>query len=91
MKVLFTEDGWDDYQHWVQSDRDMPRKVNALIEDARRRMFTGLGKPEPLKGDLSGWWSRRIAGDHRLVYRIQGTRGGDRCIEIAQCSFHYGD
>ena len=91
MKVLFTEDAWDDYQFWVRTDQDMLRKVNALIEDARRRMFTGLGKPEPLKGALSGWWSRRIAGDHRLVYRIEGARGGDQRIEIAQCRFHYGD
>ncbi len=91
MRVFLTEGGWDDHQHWVRTDQDMLRKVNALIEDARRRMFTGLGKPEPLKGDLSGWWSRRIAGDHRLVYRIRGARGGDQRIEIAQCRFHYGD
>jgi toxin YoeB len=91
LKVYFTEGGWDDYQHWVQTDQDMLRKVNVLIEDTRHRMFTGLGKPEPLKGVLSGWWSRRIAGDHRLVYRIEGRRGADQRIEIAQCRFHYGD
>lgn len=91
MKVHFTEDGWADYRYWVENDRDMLQKVNALIEDARRRMFTGLGKPEPLKGVLSGRWSRRIAGDHRLVYRIEGTRDADQRTEIAQCRFRYGD
>lgn len=90
MKVHFTEDGWSDYQHWVQSDQAMLGRVNGLIEDARRNLFKGLGKPEPLKGDLSGWWSRRISGDHRLVYRITGKAGVDQRIEIAACRYHYG-
>ena len=66
-------------------------RINALIADARRNPFQGLGKPEPLKGDLSGWWSRRIALDHRLVYRVQGTRHTDQRLEVAACRFHYKD
>ncbi len=89
MKVHFTDDAWDDCRHWMDADRDMLAKVNLLIEDARRRMFTGLGKPEPLKGALAGWWSRRITGDHRLVYRIAGQPGPDQRIEIAACRYHY--
>ena len=89
MKIRFTEDGWGDYQHWIETDPEMLVKVNALIEDARRRLFTGLGKPEPLKGGLAGWWSRRITGEHRLVYRIQGVAGADQHIEIASCRKHY--
>jgi toxin YoeB len=66
-------------------------RVNLLIEDARRNLFKGLGKPEPLKGILAGWWSRRISGDHRLVYRIEGNAGVDQRIEIAACRYHHGD
>jgi toxin YoeB len=72
----------------VRHDEAILRKVNDLIDDARRRPFIGLGKPEPLKGDLAGWWSRRITGDHRLVYRVVGKRGTDQRIEIASCRFH---
>ena len=89
MKIHFTDDGWDDYQHWVRHDRAILERVNSLIEDARRNLFKGLGKPEPLKGDLSGWWSRRISGDHRLVYRIEGRAGTDQRIDIAACRYHY--
>ena len=91
MRVHFTPDGWADYQHCVASDQETLRKINLLIEDVRRNLFKGLGKPEPLKGDLSGWWSRRITGDHRLVYRIAGKAGADQRIEIAQCRYHYED
>lgn len=89
MKVHFTEDGWADYQHWVAADRDTLERLNQLIEDVRRNLFKGLGKPEPLKGDLSGWWSRRITGGHRLVYRIAGKAGTDQRVEIAACRYHY--
>ena len=89
MNVHFTRDGWADYRHWVETDLATLARVNALIEDARRSPFKGLGKPEPLKGDLAGWWSRRITGDHRLVYRVAGRAGGDPRIEIAMCRFHH--
>ncbi|CAH2601540.1 ribosome-dependent mRNA interferase toxin YoeB [Rhodovastum atsumiense] len=88
MKVHFSEEGWEDYQHWCQHDRTVLDKINALIEDTRRRPFTGLGKPEPLKAALSGWWSRRITGEHRLVYRVAGA-GAEQRIEIVQCRYHY--
>lgn len=89
MKVFFHEDGWEDYLSRFQSDTAVLEKINALIEDVRRHLFQGIGKPEPLKGQLSGWWSRRITGEHRLVYRVQGHAGEDLRIEVAQCRFHY--
>ncbi len=90
MKVYFTDHGWDDYLFWARTDRRVLDRLNALIEDARRNRFTGLGKPEPLKGDLAGWWSRRISAEHRLVYRISGQPGIEQRIEIAACRYHYG-
>ena len=89
MKVHFTAEGWDDYQTWIRTDHDALKRTNLLIEDARRSPFKGLGKPEPLKGDLAGWWSRRITGDHRLVYRAAGKPGPEQRIEIAACRYHY--
>ncbi len=88
MKLLFTEDGWDDYQHWIRNDQNILDRINRVMEDTRRDPFKGIGKPEPLKGALSGWWSRRITGDHRLVYRLQGL-DAERRIVIAQCRYHY--
>ncbi len=89
MIVQFTPKGWTDYQHWVTNDRNGLQRLNALIEDSRRNLFKGLGKPEPLKGDLHGWWSRRITGDHRLVYRVVGSAGADQRVVIAACRYHY--
>jgi len=89
VRVHFGDDGWADYLHRASTDPDIHRRLNALIEDARRQPFTGLGKPEALKGDLSGWWSRRITGEHRLVYRVQGRKGEDQRVEIIQCRYHY--
>jgi toxin YoeB len=88
MKLTWTENGWADYLHWQEHDRALLGKVNELIRDTMRDPFRGLGKPEPLKNHLSGWWSRRISGDHRLVYRIKGT-GADQALEIATCRYHY--
>jgi toxin YoeB len=88
VKVSFSDNGWDDYQHWINEDRKTLKRVNALIEECRRNPFKGTGKPEPLKQDLKGWWSRRITGEDRLVYRVQGT-GKDRVLEIIQCRLHY--
>ena len=88
MRVVFTEEGWDDYQHWIRTDAKVLGKLNDLIEDSRRNLFTGLGKPEPLRGDLKGWWSRRIAGDHRLVYAIEGKDDAQRII-VSACRYHH--
>ena len=73
MKLVWADGAWDDYLHWQQADPAVLRRIDALIADARRQPFTGLGKPEPLKGNLKGWWSRRITAEHRLVYRLAGT------------------
>lgn len=88
MKILFTDDGWHDYRHWLDTDLGVLAKVTALIEHCRRDPFRGIGKPEPLRNELRGWWSRRIDKEHRLIYRVEG-KGADQRLEIAQCRFHY--
>jgi len=88
VKLLFTPDGWDDYLYWQQTDDKTLQKINDLIRDIRRNPFTGIGKPEPLKENLTGWWSRRITADHRLVYRVVG-KGDEQRLEIAHCRYHY--
>jgi toxin YoeB len=88
MKLLWTAAAWDDYLYWQENDRGMLRRINELLRDARRDPFRGIGKPEPLKGDLAAWWSRRITGDHRLVYRVYGSGEAQR-LEIAACRYHY--
>jgi toxin YoeB len=75
----------------MDSDPTMLERLNRLIEEARRTPFTGLGKPEPLKKDFAGFWSRRINSEHRLVYRVAGAPGADQRIEIASCRYHYGE
>jgi len=89
MNLLWSDEGWEDYRYWQDTDRGTVRRINALIADIRRNRFTGIGKPEPLRDNLRGWWSRRISGEHRLVYRIVGTEDEQR-IEIMMCRFHYG-
>lgn len=88
MKLLWTEQGWEDYSHWQQTDQAMIGKINALIKDTLRSPSRGLGKPEPLRRDMSGWWSRRITGEHRLIYGVGGS-GNAQALEIAACRFHY--
>ena len=88
MKTVWTEDAWQDYLFWQNSDRKVLQSINDLIRDIKRDPFRGLGKPEPLKHALKGWWSRRITGEYRLVYRMTG-QGETQQIEIVQCRFHY--
>jgi toxin YoeB len=88
VKVIFSESAWSDYLYWSEQDRKILIATNRLIEDIRRHPFTGLGKPEPLRGELAGYWSRRITGEHRLVYRVQG-KGADQEVAIARCRHHY--
>lgn len=88
MRLVWSEDAWADYLHWQRNDPDVLDKLNALIRDAKRSPFKGIGKPEPLKGALRGWWSRRITGEHRFVYRVSGS-GDAQALEVAQCRFHY--
>lgn len=84
MKLTFQTYGWEDYLHWQDHDRKMLRKLNRQIAECQRTPFSGAGKPEPLKGDFAGWWSRRIDQEHRLVYRV-----ADDTLLIAQCRYHY--
>lgn len=88
MILSFSDEGWDDYQHWVHNDPKTLKRLNSLIEECRRNPFKGTGKPEPLKQDLKGWWSRRINGEDRLVYRVTG-KSKDQALEIIQCRLHY--
>ena len=88
MRIIFSDNAWDDYQHSVSNDGNTLARLNSLIEQCRKHPFQGAGKPEPLKGDLQGWWSRRITTADRLVYRV-GGKGNDKRLEIAQCHFHY--
>ena len=88
MRVLWLEEGWRGFLYWIAEDPTIALKIATLIEDTRRNPFTGLGKPEPLRGNYKGWWSRRITHEHRLVYRVTGT-GAAQAVEIAQCRFHY--
>ncbi|HEX8418224.1 MAG TPA: Txe/YoeB family addiction module toxin [Methylobacterium sp.] len=88
MKLVWSDNAWDDYLRWQASDADVLRRINALIRETMRTPFTGIGKPEPSKGNLAGWWSRRITGSHRLVYRV-GGKGADQSLEILQCRWHY--
>ena len=88
MKVVFASVGWDDYLHWIDEDRKVLRRLNTLIEMCRRDPFSGIGKPEPLKGELKGWWSRRLTDEDRLVYRVYGSPP-DQTLEILQCRSHY--
>lgn len=80
------EDAWEDYLYWQENDRKTLRRINVLIKDIERGGYSGIGKPEPLTGDLSGYWSRRIDLCNRIVYRIIGNS-----IEIIQCGSHYRD
>ncbi|NGM46448.1 Txe/YoeB family addiction module toxin [Rhodobacter sp. SGA-6-6] len=84
MKVVFLSDAFGQYVHWQDRDRKGLVKLNRLIEECRRHPFEGTGKPEPLKNDYSGWWSRRIDREHRLVYRVEGD-----ALIIIQCRYHY--
>ncbi len=87
MKIAFDPDAWDEYIEWQNEDRKTLRRLNALLQECMRDPFRGTGKPEPLSGNLSGWWSRRIDREHRLVYRVTGS-GDARTLDVAQCRYH---
>ena len=88
MNLLFTASGWEDYCWWQAQDRAVLQRINLLLADMRRDPFRGIGKPEPLKRELQGWWSRRITGEHRLVYRCKEI-GVEQRIEVVQCRGYY--
>ena len=82
--ICFHDDAWEDYLYWAKTDRAVLKRIHSLIKDIQRSPFAGIGKPEPLRHGLSGFWSRRIDDEHRLVCIVEGKR-----ITIAQCRYHY--
>jgi toxin YoeB len=84
MKLIFSDEAWDDYLYWQKQDRKIIDRINKLIQEVKREPFSGIGKPEPLKHALSGFWSRRISDEHRMVYRVDGD-----ALLIAQLHYHY--
>jgi len=84
MRIIFSKNAWEDYTSWLTDDKNMLKKINELIHDIQRTPFEGKGKPEPLKYDLAGFWSRRIDREHRLVYRVD-----EKDILIYSCRYHY--
>jgi toxin YoeB len=84
LKLLFAEAAWADYRHWLQAERRMLERINKLIRAVQREPYAGVGKPEPLKHALAGYWSRRVDDEHRMVYRVQ-----DGVLWIAQLRYHY--
>ncbi len=85
MNLVFSPQGWEDYQYWQDSDRKVLKRIHLLLTDTLRSPFEGLGKPEPLRHALSGYWSRRITDEHRFVYRVIGDQ-----LWIVQLRYHYG-
>lgn len=88
MKLVWASQAWEDYLHWQAHDPNVLARINELLKECRRTPFKGTGKPEPLKENLKGWWSRRITVADRLVYRVAG-KDDDQVLEIAQCRYHY--
>ena len=86
MEKLWTDEAWDDYLYWQSQDKKTLKRINQLIRDIERNGNDGIGKPEALKENLSGWWSRRIDDANRLIYRIENSK-----IIITNCRTHYGD
>ena len=84
MSIVFMDDAWDDYLYWQQTDKSMLNKINGLIKEISRTPFQGTGKPEALRENLAGFWSRRINHEHRLVYKVE-----DGAVIILQCRYHY--
>lgn len=84
MELAWQTNAWEDYLYWQETDKKVLQRINELIKDSMRNPFKGIGKPEPLRGDLSGFWSRRITGEHRLVYTVKEKR-----LHIIQCRYHY--
>jgi toxin YoeB len=84
VKLIFSEHAWEDYLYWQQTDRKMLLRINTLIKEIERQPFEGIGKPEPLRHALAGYWSRRINDEHRIVYKIT-----DGAVLIAQLRYHY--
>ena len=91
MIIEFSKHGWDDFQYWIETDTEIVQKIKDLIKSIMQSPFSGLGKPEPLKHGLKGFWSRRISQEHRLVYKVSGNKGIDQKCSLIQCRFHSDD
>ena len=91
MKIEFTRNAWEDFEYWIETDSDIVVKIKELIKSIKENPFKGIGKPEPLKYGLKGFWSRRLTQEHRLVYKMSGKKGLDYKCSIIQCRFHYDD
>jgi len=89
MRLVFTSQSWADYLFCEEHDHKILVRLNDLIKETMRAPFAGMGKPEPLVGDMKGFWSRRVTQEHRLVYRVTG-KDNLQTLEIAACRFHYG-
>ena len=89
MKFEFTKNALQDYNYWLENDTEIATKIRTLLKVIRQEPYKGIGKPEPLRFDLKGYWSRRITREHRLVYTITGVKGIDQKCKIIQCRFHY--
>lgn len=89
MKLEFTELGWEDFQFWLNNDKEKVKKITELLKSIQRTPFEGIGKPEALKNEFKGCWSRRINREHRLVYTIKGKKDEDQKCIILQCRYHY--
>ena len=89
MLIEFTEKAWEEFSYWVETDQNTVKKIKELIKAITQDPFNGIGKPEPLKFNLKGFWSRRITGEHRLVYKISGKKGEDQKCSIIQCRYHH--
>lgn len=89
MSIEFTENAWEDFEYWLETDEAIVGKIRQLLKEITRTPFTGSGKPEPLKNELRGFWSRRVTGEHRLVYKVEGKKGINQKCYVIQCRFHY--
>ena len=91
MNIEFTKHGWEDFEYWVDTDVEIVKKIKDLVKSINETPFKGLGKPEPLKYGLKGFWSRRITQEHRLVYKVTGKKRVNQKCLIIQCRFHYDE
>ena len=89
MNFEFTQNGWEDFQYWIETDSLIVEKIKNLLYEIKKTPFQGTGKPEPLRYDLKSYWSRRITGEHRLVYKVEGKKGVDQKCYNIQCRFQY--
>lgn len=89
MNLEFTQNAWEEFEYWVENDNEIVLKIKELVKDIRKSPFQGIGKPEPLKYDLKGFCWRRITGEHRLIYKVEGKKGTNQKCLIIQYRFHY--